>query len=352
MSATAPEVGVTMPGLGTPLDKFAEWAKLAEDAGFDACWDYEFWRNPFTIHMTTAAATERIPLATGCAAALIRSPYELANAAADVDEASGGRLIIGLAPGALEFLEWFHSVPTNKIASRMSEYIDVVRMGWDQLQTQDPSLSYEGEHYRFTSPPFNPWGGRELVRTRIPIYVAAMKPRMMQLAGEKGDGWIGYMSPPDFLENHVKKNLAIGAERSGRDPSEVKLASETICSVHEDRDTAMRRARVQVGMYACNHVSNAQVEFAGLQEDRDAVLGAVLERGMEAVAEVTSDALVETLSITGTPEECQEKLASFDGVLDHVILHTPYVPPLTPEETEDAYRWIVRAFDRVGGALT
>ena len=52
---------------------------------------------------------------------------------------------------------------------------------------------------------------------------------------------------------------------------------------------------------------------------------------MEAVAEVTSDALVETLSITGTPEECQEKLASFDGVLDHVILHTPYVPPLTPE---------------------
>ena len=73
---------------------------------------------------------------------------------------------------------------------------------------------------------------------------------------------------------------------------------------------------------------------------------------MEAVAEVTSDALVETLSITGTPEECQEKLASFDGVLDHVILHTPYVPPLTPEGDKDAYRWIVRAFDRVGGALT
>ena len=80
------------------------------------------------------------------------------------------------------------------------------------------------------------------------------------------------MSPPDFLENHVKKNLAIGAERSGRDPKEVKLASETICSVHEDRDTAMRRAPSRSAC-ACNHVSNAQVEFAGLQEDRDAVLG-------------------------------------------------------------------------------
>ena len=50
-----------MPGLGTRLDKFAEFAALAEDAGFDACWDYEFWRNPFTIHMTTAAATAAYP---------------------------------------------------------------------------------------------------------------------------------------------------------------------------------------------------------------------------------------------------------------------------------------------------
>jgi alkanesulfonate monooxygenase SsuD/methylene tetrahydromethanopterin reductase-like flavin-dependent oxidoreductase (luciferase family) len=346
VNANGQELGVTMPGLGTRLEKFAEFAGLAEDAGFDAVWDYEFWRNPFTIHMTTAAATERIPLATGIAAALIRSPYELANAAADVDEHSGGRLVLGMGPGAMEFLEWFHSVPTTKFASRMSEYIDVVRMSWDQLQTQDPSLSYEGEHYRFTSPPFNPWGGRELVRTRIPIFLAAMKPRMMQVAGEKADGWIGYMSAPDFLEDHVKRNLAIGAERSGRDPGEIKLASETICSVHEDRDTAMHRARIQVGLYACNHVSNAQVEFAGLQEDRDAVLKAVMERGLGAAAEVTSDELVRSLSITGTPEECREKLAAFDGVLDHVILHTPYVPPLTPEETEDSYRWIVRAFDR------
>ena len=340
------QIGVSMPGLGTRLDKFGEFAKLAEDADFDACWDYEFWRNPFTIHMTTAAATERIPLATGCAAALIRSPYELANAAADVDELSGGRLIIGLAPGALEFLEWFHSVPRNKIASRMSEYIDVVRMAWDQLQTQDPSLSYEGEHYTFTTPPFNPWGGRELARTRIPIYVAAMKPRMMQLAGEKGDGWIGYMSPPDFLTDHVKVNLAKGAERSGRDPDEIVLSSELICSVHEDRETAMRRSRIQTGLYACNHVSNAQVEFAGLEEDRDAVLKAVMEGGVAGAAEVTSDALVHTLSITGTPDECQEKLSAYEGVLDHAILHTPYVPPLTPEETEDSYRWIVRTFAR------
>jgi alkanesulfonate monooxygenase SsuD/methylene tetrahydromethanopterin reductase-like flavin-dependent oxidoreductase (luciferase family) len=339
-------LGVTMPGLGTPLTKFAEFARLAEDAGFDCVWDYEFWRNPFTIHMTTAAATTRIPLATGVAAAFSRSPYELANAAADVDELSGGRLVLGLGPGAMEFLDWFHSASTTKFVARMSEYIDVVRMGWDQLQTQDPTLSYEGEHYRFTSPPFNPWGGRELVRTRIPIYLAASKPKMMQLAGEKADGWIGYMAPPDYLENQIKKNIAIGAARAGRDPAEIKMASETICSVHEDRDVAMYRARIQVGLYSCNHVSDAVLDYEGLTEDRDAVLKAVMERGLTAAGEVTSDGLVHALSITGTPDEVREKFSAFDTALDHVILHTPYVPPLTPAETEDAYRNIVRTFAR------
>lgn len=339
-------LGVTMPGLGTRLEKFAEFARIAEEANFDCVWDYEFWRNPFTIHMTTAAATTRIPLATGIAAAFSRSPYELANAAADVDELSGGRLVLGIGPGAMEFLEWFHSAPVGNFVARMREYIDVVRMSWDQLQTQDPSLSYQGEHYRLTSPPFNPWGGRELVRTRIPIYLAASKPKMMQLAGEKADGWIGYMSPPAYLREQIKPNIAIGAERAGRDPSEIKLASETICSVHEDRSVAMRRARIQVGLYSCNHVSDAVLRFTGLTEDRDAVLQAIMERGLEAAAEVTSDALVDALSITGTPDEAREKFASFDDALDHVILHTPYVPPLTPEETEDAYRNIVSTFAR------
>ena len=124
------------------------------------------------------------------------------------------------------------------------------------------------------------------------------------------------------------------------------MASETICSVHEDRKVAMQRARIQVGLYACNHVSDAVVQFEGLAEDRDAVLAAVMERGLAVAAEVTSDALVHALSITGTPDEVREKFAAFDNALDHVILHTPYVPPLTNEETEDAYRNIVRTFAR------
>jgi alkanesulfonate monooxygenase SsuD/methylene tetrahydromethanopterin reductase-like flavin-dependent oxidoreductase (luciferase family) len=339
---TAP--GVTMPGLGRRLEEYPEFARMAEEAGFDSVWNYEFWRNPFTMHIDNAAVTSEITLGTGIAAAFIRSPFELANLAADVDERSGGRMLLGIGTGAPEFLEWFHSSHAKQPVSRLSEYIDVIRMSWDYLHTMDASTQFNGKHYRFTPPADNPWGGRELLRRRIPIYLAAMRPKMIQLAGQKADGWIGYMAPPRFLDDHVRPNLVIGAERAGRDPADVKLASETICSVHDDRSIAMERARVHVGMNVCNPISDAQVSFFGLERDRDAVRDAVRTEGIEASRTVTSDALVEALSMTGTPAEVRAKLAEHEASLDHVILHTPYVPPLTPDEAADAYDMIVRTF--------
>lgn len=340
------QLGVSMPMLGTQIRKHAEFAMLAEDAGFDTVWNYEFWKNPFISHTATAGATSRIKLGIGVAVAFSRSPYEMANAAADVDELSGGRLILGIGPGAPRFLEAFHSTDVKHAATRMSEYIDVLRMSWDQLATCDPSLKYSGRFYRFmSSPAANLWGGRELPRRQIPIYLAAVGPRMMQLVGEKADGWVGYLCSPEFADKQVKPRIAVGAERAGRHPSSIQLAAETICSVHEDREVAMRRARSHVGMYTADPTSLDRVEFAGLTEDRDAVLQAILTRGPAAAAEATSDALVKAFSITGTPAEAREQLAAYEA-LDEIVLHPPYVPPLTAAESEDSFRQIVRAFAR------
>lgn len=340
------ELGVSMPGLTTRAARFPQLAARAEEGGFDAVWDYEFWRNPFTIHATTAQTTSRISLATGIASAFIRSPYEMAVAAADVDELSNGRLILGISPGTKEFLECFHSTNIANSVTRMREYVDILRMSWTQLQTQDPSLQYSGSHYQFVSPPFNPWGGRDLVRPQIPIYLGAMGPKMMQLAGETADGWIGVMSSPEVLKATVLPNIAIGAQRVGRDPGELTLAAETICSIHEDRRIAMRRARIHVGQYAAHPLSDLAVASLGLTEDRDAVRMAMLQHGVAGIEETTSDALIKAFSITGTPDEAHAQLEAFAGLLDHVILHPPYVPPLALEDTEDAFEQIVNAFAR------
>jgi hypothetical protein len=84
----------------------------------------------------------------------------------------------------------------------------------------------------------------------------------------------------------------------------------------------------------------------GLQEDRDHVLMRLLSEGPEALATAASDELVRTFAIAGTPDEAAEQLASYQGVLPHIVLHTPYVPPIDQASSEDAFRSMVQVFAR------
>lgn len=257
------KLGVSMPILNQPICEFPSMARAAEDAGFDSVWDYEFYRNPFLMHALNARETERIQLATGLAITANRTPFEFANAAADVDEVSNGRLLIGMGIGASGFADFYSGAPVDHPAGRLREYIEVVRLCWDHLHTGEP-VNYDGRYYRFASPPFNPFGTRSVVRPRIPIYLAALRPTMLKLAGAVADGVIGYMMSPRYLDETVWPNLRAGAERAGRDASTLDIASETICSVSTDRAEAVRRAKIQVGVYASYPVSEPLVNQLGL----------------------------------------------------------------------------------------
>lgn len=339
------QLGITMPTRTAALDRIPEYARWADEAGLDSVWDYELYRNPFSMLCTCALTTKKVTLATGLAAAFPRSPFELANAMADVDELSDGRALLGLGTGVPEFLEAFHSTDAKNMVGRMREYIDVLRLSWEHLYSGEPA-SYEGKHYRFASPPFNPWGGRNMVRSQIPIYLAGMRPKLLGLVGEKADGWMGYLATPKFIDERVRPAIADGAQRAGRDPSEVTIATEVICSVSPDRDEAYRRARIHVGFYVAHPVSDVVVEIHGLKAEQQAIQQTLMTKGFAGLVE-TDDKLVETFSITGTPEEARQKLDAWKDAYDHLILHTPYVPPLEAQESEDAYRNIVDAFGPV-----
>jgi probable F420-dependent oxidoreductase len=338
-------IGVSLPMLNQPYERYAEFAALAEDAGFDSVWDYEFYRNPFITHALNARATSRIQLGTGIATAATRTPYEMANAAADVDELSGGRTLLGLSTGGAGWMDCFTGTDIDRPLTRLREYIHVIRQLWDHFETDEP-FDFQGKIYRASSPPFNPWGTRNLVRPRIPIYLAGLKERMTQLAGEIADGVFGFLPTPSFIQDHVIPNVAIGAAKAGRDPSEIEVTALVICSVSHDREEALRRARINVGNYVAYPVGSTVVEFMGLQEDRDHVLMRLLSEGPAALATAASDELVRTFAIAGTPDEAAEQLAAYEGVLPHIVLHTPYVPPIDQAASEDAFRSMVQAFAR------
>lgn len=346
MSMVSSRLGVSMPMLNQPYEKYPEFAKLAEDAGFDSVWDYEFYRNPFITHALCAQTTRRIKLCTGIAAASGRTPNEMANAAADVDELSNGRMILGMSTGGADWAELYNGTDISHPLPRMREYIEAVRGIWHHHATGEP-LSIKGRFYSVDSPAFNAFGLRQqLARPQIPIYLACLKPGMLRLAGAIADGVLGFLNTPSFLTEHVLPHVADGARRAGRDPADIEVTSLVLCSVSDDREEALRLARINVGMYVAYPVSTTVVDFMGLQDDRNAVLQALMTEGPAALERVTSDALVKTFCICGTPDQACQQLAAFDGVLPHIVLHTPYVPPIDQASSERAFRNMVAAFAR------
>jgi probable F420-dependent oxidoreductase len=331
-----------MPILNQPYDKFPRLAALADEAGFDSVWDYEFFRNPFIIHALCASETRRIRHATGIATACSRTPFEMANAAADLDELTGGRVILGLSTGGAMWTDVFNGADVSHPLPRLREYVEVLRAHWRHLSDGEP-FEFRGRFYQAASPMLNPWGVRQMVRPQIPVYLSVVRPRMLRLAGEIADGVLGYLVTPRYLEDVVRPNVAAGAAAAGRSPGEVDVTALILCSVSEDRDEAIRRARINVGNYICFPGADPMVQFAGIADKRNEVLAALLERG-PAAFDLIPEEIVKTFAICGTPEEARAQLAEFDGLLDHAVLHTPYVPPLQEADSEDCFRNTVEAF--------
>ena len=340
----AQRIGITMPILNQPFEKFPELAQLADEAGFDSVWDYEFFRNPFVIHAACASHTTRIEHATGIATSCSRSPFEMANAAADLDELTGGRTILGLATGAAMWTDLFNGADVSHPLPRVREYIECVRAVWQHYADGQP-FNIEGRFHSAASPMFNPWGVRAMARPTIPIYLSVVRPKMLQLAGEIADGALAYLATAKYLAEVVHPNLEAGAARAGRPKPEV--AALLLCSVSEDREEAIRRARINVGNYICFPGADPMVQFNGVEQARNKVLEKLFTDGPSAF-DLLPEEVVKRFAICGTPEEGRAQLSEYEGLLDHIVLHTPYVPPLQQADSEDCFRNTVAAFAPAG----
>lgn len=329
------KLGLTLPSINQPFAYLPELARLADEAGFDSVWNYEVHRNPLLINAVCAGATKNVALGTGLAAAAGRSPLEMANAAADVDELSNGRAIVGMSVGAFGFADALHGADVSRPLPKMREYIQCMRAGWKYLQTGE-ELEVDGEFFKFKSPAINPWGLREMARSQVPIYLGALKPLMMKLAGSTADGAVGYLMSARYASEVWVPGIDAGAEKVGRSPAAVDKVLEVLTSVNEDREEALRLARINVGLYVAHPISDPMIEFEGLEEDRAAVVQALMADGPAALARVTSDALLKAFAIAGTPDEAREQLSEFQKAVPHVALHIPYMPPISRAESQSA----------------
>ena len=291
--------GLTLPFAGLPLREHLDRFRQAEAAGYDDLWTGETaGPDGFTPLALAAGVTERIRLATGIVNPYTRGPALLAQQAAALQDASGGRFVLGIGSSSNVIVERWNEIPFVKPLSKVRESVETLRP------------IFAGERgpggFKLETAPTQP----------IPIVIAALRGRMLALAAELGDGAFTNFLPLSGLPT-VKE--AFGAP-------EKELACRFFC-VPMPEEEGMGFAKHLFAAYGTVPVYAAFFRWLGWGEKLDPMIEAWQAGDRQRALELCPEDLVREIFVFGSPDEMRERLGAFvEGGITTLIL-TPLAAP-------------------------
>ncbi|MEU7899136.1 LLM class flavin-dependent oxidoreductase [Nonomuraea sp. NPDC049152] len=286
-----------------PLQESLAAIRLAEELGFYACYaaDETWHKDLWLLFAAASQQTSRIRFGPSVSSVVLREPSLIAQAAATLDELSGGRAEVVLSSGNFGLLaqygiDWTVSKPL----SRVKEAAHVVRTLLD-----DGAITFEGEFFRYNGL----FTFARPVQEHLPVKLGAMRgPRSFRAAGELSDGVHHALSYTREAYDYLVSEFRTGAERAGKDWSAMDIGAWVVFATGPDSAVAKEAARSMVGLYASSMPAE-QLERNGVDPNAMKPIVDALGAGDLARAiELTSPELGDRLSIAGTPEECVEKI--------------------------------------------
>src|SRR5215216_6553512 len=261
--------------------------------------------DPVTAFAAAAAATDRIGLGTAVTPTYPRHPITLAAQAIAINDLAPGRLRLGVGPSHKPIIEGAYGLPMGKPLAHLREYVTILRM-----LLWDGTVDFSGDY--FTVKTALPAGA---TAPKIPVPISALRPNAFRLAGEIADGAISWVTPIDYLTQTALPELQAGAEAMGRERP--TLIAHVPISVSTDRAAARAAFRTQFPIYPKLPFYAAMFAEAGYP--------------VTAGGEMT-DELVETLAVSGDPEEIRVRLEEIQARgIDELMVHHVVV---ADEETE------------------
>jgi F420-dependent oxidoreductase-like protein len=323
---TAIGVGGAASGGRRDFDRVAVFAVEAEKLGVDQAWSAEAWGlDAVTTLAFLAARTERIALGTGIMQISARTPSMTAMTALSLASLSGNRFLLGLGASGPQVVEGLQGQSFRKPLARMREVIEIVRMAF-----RGEKLAYQGEHYVLPLP-----GGQgkalrlaQPPNPEIPIYLATLSPRSLELTGELADGWLGTSFTPEHAEAHLE-HLRRGAERAGRRLSDVTLCVGGAVAITDDPEPWIEAAKPQLA-FTLGAMGSATTNFYNDAYRRGGFADAAVEvqrlwlEGKRAeAARAVPDAMVEQTSFFGPEVHVRERIRSYREVGVNVLRLAP-----------------------------
>jgi F420-dependent oxidoreductase-like protein len=333
----------------TPADHLA-MAREADRLGYSVVWAAEaYGSDTVTMLAWMAGQTERIDLGAAVMQIPARTPAMTAMTAATLDTLSGGRFRLGLGVSGPQVSEGWHGVRFAKPLGRTREYVDVVRLA---LARQP--VSYQGEHYEL---PLPGGAGKALklgfhpLRADIPVYLAAVGPKNLELAGEIADGWLAVFFAPDAAGDHLD-HIRTGRAKAGKDLTGFDVVASVPVVIGDDLDACADVIRPYAALYVGGMGSreqnfyNALAVRMGYADEAKVVQDLYLSRQpREAAAAVPRD-FIERTSIIGTRERVAERIREYAAAGVGTLSISPYVGDL--KSGLDTLRIVAEAYEEAG----
>jgi len=317
--------GVVLTPDNFPRHMCIQAAQQIENLGYDSIWVPELWgRDAFTFLSQLAVYTQRVRIGSAIVNIFGRSPATLATTAASLDETSNGRFVLGMGlSGPIVIQDW-HGIKWEKPLQRTREYFEIIR-----LILSCERVNYDGQIFKlkgFQLPKhFQP------TRADLPLFLAALGPKNMKLAGEIADGWFPIWSPVSKNEQMIAM-VQKAAKDAGRPKVEVAQFILTAVSEQNPEEVKMlMRKHIAYYVGGMGEVGGRNFYFNIL--DRLGYGKAANEIRMvwerdyqEMAAAKVSDELLDELAVVGTPDECINKMFyTYETAgTDTAILMMPY----------------------------
>ncbi len=290
------------------------YVQEAERLGVDSVWSAESWGHDAVTPLAyLAACTTRIRLGAGILQSGTRTPALVAMTALSLAAMSGHRFILGLGVSGPQVIEGWHGIPFDRPVQRMRETVEIVRRA-----IRGERLAYRGGVYTLPLPGGEGKALRSSAQPRpeIPIYLATLSPRSLEMTGELADGWIGTSFIPEHAEIFFGP-LAAGAARAGRSLADLDLVVGGAVAFGDDLDRliAARRPGLAFTLGAMGSARrnfyNAAFQRAGYQEVAVEVQRLWLDGRREEAASRVPDALVLGTNLLGTEAMVRERIRAY-----------------------------------------
>jgi len=330
-------------GYGDGFLESVERVVQLEQVGLDVVWVPEAYGHDAATRLGfLAGRTQRVELASGIFPIYSRTPALLAQTAAGLDEISNGRAILGLGASGPQVIEGWHGVPYERPAQRTREIVDICRMVWRRQE-----LRYAGQVLKLPLPADQGTGlGKALkmlshpVRSRIPIYLASIGDRTVELTAEVAEGWLPIFFVPEKAESIWGKALQRGLQKRAPDLGPLEIVAGGPLAIGEGLERLRDLARATTALYVGGMGSrnknfyNDLVRMYGYEQEARDIQDLYLSGQKQAAEARVPAALLESLSLIGSEGYVKDRIAAFQAagvtLLD--------LEPIGPNPLEDVAR--------------